>query len=222
MKQKASKPNARITCIKVWSLNILSINKTSKRLSGKGDMDYSCIVNLSWFNFILGLNFIFLYFWEQWCMVMSLKQKKVQFKPRIKLNHNKSIKKTTDIFNVTLRQQKFLFFPNNWLDIFPKSFIVSHKRKSKTETVMSNTAAMLWTVKSIWPYIQYKLSALLTVCFWAHKKHASPYYIRAQCATCSIGTDPHTRYTPSCHENILSLTSKMQFADLKQLFVDHR
>ena len=40
------------------------------------------------FNFILGLNFIFFCFWVWLCMIMSLKQKKVKFKPRIKLNHN--------------------------------------------------------------------------------------------------------------------------------------
>ena len=39
-----------------------------------------------WFNFILGLNFIFLCFWVWYCMIMSLKQKKIKFKPRIKLN----------------------------------------------------------------------------------------------------------------------------------------
>ena len=41
-----------------------------------------------WFNFILGLNFIFFCLWVWQCMIMSLKQKKIKFKPRIKLNHN--------------------------------------------------------------------------------------------------------------------------------------
>ena len=41
-----------------------------------------------WFNFILALNFIFLCFWVCYCMIMILKQKKIKFKPRIKLNHN--------------------------------------------------------------------------------------------------------------------------------------
>ena len=41
-----------------------------------------------WFNFILGLNAIFLYFWVSLCMIMSLKQRNVKFKPRIKLNQN--------------------------------------------------------------------------------------------------------------------------------------
>ena len=40
------------------------------------------------FNFILGLNFISLCFWVWQCMVMSLKQREIKFKPRIKLNHN--------------------------------------------------------------------------------------------------------------------------------------
>ena len=44
-------------------------------------------VNMTlWFNFILGLNFIFFCFWVWQYMIMSLKQKKI--KPRIKLNHN--------------------------------------------------------------------------------------------------------------------------------------
>ena len=41
-----------------------------------------------WFNFVLGLNFMFLCFWVSWYMIMSLKQRKRKFEPRIKLNHN--------------------------------------------------------------------------------------------------------------------------------------
>ena len=41
-----------------------------------------------WFNFILGLNFIFFCFWVWKCMIMIYKQKKIKIKPRIKLNHN--------------------------------------------------------------------------------------------------------------------------------------
>ena len=47
----------------------------------------SATMYVLWFNFILGLNFIFFCFWVWLCMIMSLKQKKVKFKPRIKLNH---------------------------------------------------------------------------------------------------------------------------------------
>ena len=48
----------------------------------------SATMYVLWFNFILGLNFIFFCFWVWLCMIMSLKQKKIKFKPRIKLNHN--------------------------------------------------------------------------------------------------------------------------------------
>ena len=42
-----------------------------------------------WFNyFILGLYFLFLCFGVWWCMIMSLKQRKIKFKPSKKLNHN--------------------------------------------------------------------------------------------------------------------------------------
>ena len=46
---------------------------------------YICVL---WSNFILGLNFIFLCFWVLKCMIMSLKQRSLKFKPRITLNHN--------------------------------------------------------------------------------------------------------------------------------------
>ena len=35
------------------------------------------------------LNFIFFCFGVRQCMIMSLKQKNIKFKPRIKLNHNR-------------------------------------------------------------------------------------------------------------------------------------
>ena len=41
-----------------------------------------------WFNFILGLNFIFLCFGVWLCILMSLKSKKIKFKPRVELNPN--------------------------------------------------------------------------------------------------------------------------------------
>ena len=40
-----------------------------------------------WFNFIFGLNFILFCFYE-WSCVMSLKEKRVKFKARIKVSHN--------------------------------------------------------------------------------------------------------------------------------------
>ena len=43
---------------------------------------------MSRFNFVLGLNFIFLYFWVWKYMTVSLKQRKLKFEPRIKFNHN--------------------------------------------------------------------------------------------------------------------------------------
>ena len=42
----------------------------------------------SWSNFILGSNFVFFRFWVLQCMIMSLKQFKIKFEPRIKLNYN--------------------------------------------------------------------------------------------------------------------------------------
>ena len=41
-----------------------------------------------WFNFVLGSNFFFFCFGYGNLMIMSLKQKKKKFEPRIKLNHN--------------------------------------------------------------------------------------------------------------------------------------
>ena len=41
-----------------------------------------------WFNFILGLNIISLCFGSWLCIVMSLKSKKIKFKPTIELNPN--------------------------------------------------------------------------------------------------------------------------------------
>ena len=48
---------------------------------------YICLY-MSRFNFVLGLNFIFLYFWVWKYMTVSLKQRKLKFEPRIKFNHN--------------------------------------------------------------------------------------------------------------------------------------
>ena len=41
-----------------------------------------------WFNFVLGLNFIFLYFKLIIIYYNTQKQRKIKFKPRTKLNHN--------------------------------------------------------------------------------------------------------------------------------------
>ena len=41
-----------------------------------------------WFNFILGLNIICLCFGSWLCIIMSLKPKKIKFKPGIELNPN--------------------------------------------------------------------------------------------------------------------------------------
>ena len=63
-----------------WSF-LFTILKSNE----KKDTD---IMYMLWFNFILGLNFNFFCFWVRKCMIMSLKQKKRKFKPRIKLNYN--------------------------------------------------------------------------------------------------------------------------------------
>ena len=41
-----------------------------------------------WFNFILGLNFTFLCFKLITMHYLTQKQRKIKFKPRMKLNHN--------------------------------------------------------------------------------------------------------------------------------------
>ena len=44
--------------------------------------------DMLWFNFILGLNFIFFCFKLIIKYYHTQKQKKIEFKPRIELNHN--------------------------------------------------------------------------------------------------------------------------------------
>ena len=41
-----------------------------------------------WFNLFLGFNFISVSFGVWWCTIMSLKQRKMIFKTKLKLNHN--------------------------------------------------------------------------------------------------------------------------------------
>ena len=58
------------------------------------DESYESLLNLVgmdmlWFNFILGLNFIFFCFKLIIIHYHTQKQKKIKFKPRIKLNHNR-------------------------------------------------------------------------------------------------------------------------------------
>ena len=50
--------------------------------------DMKKLLYMLWSNFILGSNFVFFRFWVLWCMIMSLKQFKIKFEPRIKLNYN--------------------------------------------------------------------------------------------------------------------------------------
>ena len=51
------------------------------------------LLQLLWFNFILGLNFIFLCFKVIIIHYHTPKQKEIKFKPSIKLNHNKATSK---------------------------------------------------------------------------------------------------------------------------------
>ena len=60
-------------------------------------------VSMLWFNVILDLNFCFLKLLLGMVMydndmIMSLKQKKIKFKPRKKLNHNKYIQACVFLF----------------------------------------------------------------------------------------------------------------------------
>ena len=41
-----------------------------------------------WFNFILGSIFIFRCFCVWYCVIISIKERKIKIEPRIKLNHN--------------------------------------------------------------------------------------------------------------------------------------
>ena len=82
-------------------------------------------------------------------MMMIFKQKKIKFKPRIKLNHNKSIKKTTDMLDITLRQQYFLFSPTINETFFQNHLSCYTKERAGQKQHQSNTAALLWAVKSI-------------------------------------------------------------------------
>ena len=63
---------------------------TTKSFISKPSFWYSTLITLYmlWFNFILGLIFISLCFWAWQYMIMSLKQREIKIKPRIKLNHD--------------------------------------------------------------------------------------------------------------------------------------
>ena len=67
---------------------------TTKSFISKPSFWYTTLITLYvlWFNFILGLIFIFLCFKAWSCMIMSLKQREIKIKTRIKLNHNIYIK----------------------------------------------------------------------------------------------------------------------------------
>ena len=47
------------------------------------------LMDMLWFNFLLGLNFVFFCFKLIIIHYHTQKQKKIQFKPRRKLNHNR-------------------------------------------------------------------------------------------------------------------------------------
>ena len=65
------------------------------------------MVYMLWFNFILGLKFIFLCFKHIIIHYHTPKQRKIKFKPRIKLNHNIYIKRD---FLVALKAIRSLLF----------------------------------------------------------------------------------------------------------------
>ena len=95
---------------------------------------------------------------------MIFKQKKIKFKPRIKLNHNKSIKKTTDMLDITLRQQYF-YFPQLLMGHFSK--IICHVTQKKEQDRNSISPILLHCYGPLRAfdqlYVEYKLSALLIV-----------------------------------------------------------
>ena len=66
--------------VRSWWREIDGCNATSK--------NFAFYMYVLWFNFILGLNFIFLCFNLIIIHYHTPKQRKIKFKPRIKLNHN--------------------------------------------------------------------------------------------------------------------------------------
>ena len=64
------------------------------------------LMSLLWFNFILGLNFIFFCFKLIIVYYHTQKQKKIKFKPRIKLNHNIFNWSRTDVLHGHLSHVK--------------------------------------------------------------------------------------------------------------------
>ena len=75
------------TFILIVIYTVLNYTFYAKGMRLNCDLQY---VGMLWFNFILGLNLIFLLFLVMVkCIFMSLKQRKIKFKPKIKLNHNR-------------------------------------------------------------------------------------------------------------------------------------
>ena len=88
-----SPPKGSFASTPISILGLLNIYNVRANL---GCFLFIIIISLSdlymlWFNFILGLNFIFFCFKLIIIHYHTQKQKKIKFKPRIKLNHKKYI-----------------------------------------------------------------------------------------------------------------------------------
>ena len=71
--------------------NELATDKVQKkvlRFNSTAKTHVTITLQILRFNFVLGSNFISICFGVWKCMIMSLKQRKIKFKPRKKLNHN--------------------------------------------------------------------------------------------------------------------------------------
>ena len=84
------------------------ININDKKLQKQILFWTSCSSTVLWFNFILGLNCIFDVFWYGICVTMISKQKKIKFKPRIKLNQNIHIQHLYNNRSLPLCKTEFL------------------------------------------------------------------------------------------------------------------
>ena len=65
---------------------IMSLKQKKIKFKPRIKLNYK--IYMLWFNFILGLNFIFLCFKLIIIYYHTQKQRKIKFKPRTKLNHN--------------------------------------------------------------------------------------------------------------------------------------
>ena len=91
--------------LKLWSMCSPS-QKTSRSIAHRFDM--------LWFNFMLGLNFILFCFIHIIIHYQAQKQKKIKFKQRIELNHNRYIKILTGLRGFNCKYFKIPLSEETW------------------------------------------------------------------------------------------------------------